>query len=58
MFLGTVVRALDIVWSVLTHYESELCTVCFFFIPYSMKNVLKNFENCSQPVGEPNQPVH
>ena len=46
---------------VLTHSESELYTIYFFWIPYSVRNVLENFENCSQsaqPVGEPNQPVH
>ena len=47
--------------SVLSHSMSELYTVCFFFwFPHSVKNVLKNFQNCSQldrPVGELDQPV-
>ena len=33
----------------------------FFSIPYSMRNCLTNFENCSQSVrlvGEPDQSVH
>ena len=32
----------------------------FFWFPYSVRNVLKNFQNCSQqdrPVGELDQPV-
>ena len=48
--------------SVLSHLVSELYTVCFFFFwfPYSVRNVLKKFQNCSQPnrpVGELDQPV-
>ena len=33
----------------------------FFWIPFSMRNFLTNFKNCSQPVrlvGEPDQLVH
>ena len=48
--------------SVLSHSMSELYTVClfFFWFPYSVRNVLKNFQNCSQldrPVGELDRPV-
>ena len=46
--------------SVLSHSVLELYTVCFFWFPYSVRNVLKNFQNCSQPdrpVGELDQPV-
>ena len=46
--------------SVLSHSVLELYTVCFFWFPYSLRNVLKNFQNCSQPdrpVGELDQPV-
>ena len=47
--------------SVLTHSKSELYTLLFFGIPYYVRKILTNFENCSQPagpVGEPDQPVH
>ena len=33
----------------------------FFWIPGSMRNILKNFQNCCQSaerVGKPDQPVH
>ena len=46
--------------SVLSHSVSELYTVCFFWFPYYVRNVLKKFQNCSQPdrlVGERDQPV-
>ena len=46
--------------SVLSHSVSELYTVCIFWFPYSVWNVLKNFQNCSQPdqpVGEMDHPV-
>ena len=56
-----VVWVLVLFVSVLSHSVSELYTVCFFFsFPYSVRNVLKNFQNCSQPdrpVGELDQPV-
>ena len=45
--------------SVLSHSVSELYTI-FFWFTYSVRNVLKNFQNCSQPdrpVGELDQPV-
>ena len=35
--------------SVISHSVSELYTVCIFWFPYSVRNVLKNFQNCSQP---------
>ena len=49
--------------SVLGHSESEVHFVClfFFWIPDSVRKVLKFFEIFSQParpVGKPNQPVH
>ena len=47
--------------SVLSHSKLELCFVYFFWISDSMRKILKNFENCSQPnelVGKPDQPVH
>ena len=46
--------------SILSHSVSELYTICIFWFPYSVRNVLKNFQNCSQPdrpVGELDQPV-
>ena len=46
--------------SVLSHSVSELFIVCIFWFPYFVRNVLKNFQNCSQPdlpVGELDQPV-
>ena len=46
--------------SVLSHSVSELYTVYIFWFPYSVRNVLKNFHNCSQPdrpVGELDQLV-
>ena len=45
--------------SVLSHSVLELYTV-FFLFPYSVRNVLKIFQNCSQldqPVGELDQPI-
>ena len=45
---------------VLSHSVSELYTVCIFWFPYSVRNVRKKFQNCSQsnpPVGELDQPV-
>ena len=45
--------------SVLSHSVSELYTI-FFSFPYSIRNVLKIFQNCSQPdrpIGELDQPV-
>ena len=35
--------------SVLSHLVLELYTVCIFWFPYSVRNVMKNFQNCSQP---------
>ena len=46
--------------SVLSHSVSKLYTVYLFLFPYSVRNILKNFQNCSQPdrsVGELDQPV-
>ena len=44
----------------LSHSVSEWYIVCFiFWFPYSIRNVLKNFQNFSQPdrpVGELDQP--
>ena len=45
---------------VLSHSVSELYIVCIFWFPYSVRNVLKNFQNLSQPdrpVGELDQLV-
>ena len=45
---------------VLSHSMSELHTICIFWFPYSVRNVLKKFQNCSQPdrpVWELDQPV-
>ena len=45
--------------SALSHSESYLWSICFFWIPDSLRKVLKNFESLSQPtemVGKPNQP--
>ena len=47
--------------SILSHSESELYSVCFFWIPDSVRKIIINFENCSQPaipVGKPDQPVY
>ena len=47
--------------SVLSHSESDLYSVCFFWIPDSLRKVLTNFESLSQSaelVGKPDQPVH
>ena len=47
--------------SVLSHSELELYSVCFFWIPDFVRNILKNFENCSEPaepVGKPDLPIH
>ena len=35
--------------SVLSHSESKLYSICFFWISDSMRNILTNFENFSQP---------
>ena len=47
--------------SVLSHSESKLYSVCVFYIPDSLRKILKIFENCSQPdgmVGKPDHSVH
>ena len=47
--------------SVFSHLESELYFIYLFWIPDSMRKILTNFKNCSQPdepVGKPDQPVH
>ena len=59
-FSGMEVWVLCLFVSILNHSVSELYTVCFFWFPYSVRNVLKNFQNCSQPDppdGELDQPV-
>ena len=59
-FSGMEVWVLCFVFSVLSHSVSELYTVCIFWFPYSVRNVLKNFQNCSQPnrpIGGLDQPV-
>ena len=64
MFSGTTVRALDIVW-VNSHSFGvgivHRLFIFYFLIPYSIRNILTNFENYSQldqPVRESDQPVH
>ena len=45
----------------LGHLKSELHSVYFFWIPGSVRKVIKNFENFSQPVepvGKPNHLIH
>ena len=52
-------RALGIVW-VSSHSFGVKIDTFFFWTPYSVRNVLTSFENCSQlarPVGIPDQPV-
>ena len=52
-------RALGIVW-VSSHSFGVKIDTFFFWTPYSIRNVLTSFENCSQlarPVGIPDQPV-
>ena len=47
--------------SVLNHSELVFYLICFFWIPESLRKILKNFESLSQLaglVGKPNQPVH
>ena len=59
-FSGMEVWVLCFFVSVLSHSVSELYTVYIFWFPYFVRNVLKNFQNCSQPdrsVGELDQPV-
>ena len=54
-------RALGIVWVSSCSFRVGIVHRLFFFIPYSVRNVLINFEKCSQPaqlVGEPDQPIH
>ena len=46
---------------VLSHSESDLYFVCFFWIPDSLRKVLTNFESLSQLaelVGKPDQPLY
>ena len=55
------VRAPFLVW--VGSHSSGVGNVhhCFFWVPYSMRNVLENFGICSQPdrpVGDLDQPVH
>ena len=52
---------IGIVWVSSHSFGVRIVHHLFCWIPYSIKNVLKNFENCSQParlVGEPYRPVH
>ena len=61
MFLGTSVRALGIVWISSHSFGVGIVHRLFFWIPYFVRNVLKNFDNFSQPakpVGEPDWLVH
>ena len=37
--------------SILSHLELDLYSVCFFWIPNSLRKVRKNFESLSQPDG-------
>ena len=46
--------------SILSHSESELYSVCFFWITNSVRKILKNFESCSRSdelVGKPDYSV-
>ena len=61
MFSGLADRALDIVWVNSQSFGVGIVHGLFCWIPYSVRNVLKKFENFSQlvkPVGEPDHPVH
>ena len=61
MFSGTADRALDIIWVSSHSFGVGIVHRLFCWIPYSVRNVMKNFENFSQlvqPVGELDQPVH
>ena len=54
-------RALGIVWVSSHLFRVGIVHRLFCWIPYSIRNVLKNFENYSQPVqpvGKSDQPVH
>ena len=44
--------------SVLNHSELELYYVCFFWIPDSMRKIMKIFENYSQLAELVGKPVH
>ena len=61
LFSGKIVRALGIVW-VSSHSFGVVIVHCLFLsIPYSIRNVLKKFENCSQLarlIGESDRLIH
>ena len=61
MFSETSVKALSLV--LIGSHSSGVGIVhrWFFWVPYFVRNILKNFEICSQPaqpVGELDQPIH
>ena len=61
MFSRTVVRALGIICVSSHSFGIKTIHPLFFGIPYYVRKVLTNFENCTQPVelvGKPNQSVH
>ena len=61
MFSETAFRPLGIVCVSSHSFGVKTINPLFIGIPYYVRNVLTNFENCFQsgePVGEPNQPVH
>ena len=58
MFSGTVARALDIVCVSSHSFRVRTVHPLFFWIPYYVRKVLKNFENCSQPAQPVGKPDH
>ena len=59
--LRTCVRPLGLVCVGSQSFEVGFVLCLFFWIPDSLRKVLKNFESLSQPdelVGKPDQPVH
>ena len=59
-FLEIAVRVLCIVWVRSHSFGVKIVHRLCFWFPHSIRNVLKNFQNCSQPdqlVGELDQPV-
>ena len=60
MFSKIIVRVLFIVWVSSHSFGVRIVHCLFFWLPYSVKNVLSNFHNFSQPdqlVGELDHPV-
>ena len=61
MFSEIVVRVLSIVCVSSQSLGVGIVLRLFCWIPDSVRKILKNFENCSQPdepVGKPYHPVH